>query len=123
MIAVMVFLFLLPLTALPRLTLCALLGLIGAVLWRQRSIDPGIECLYLDTDNWKIAIGNPDTELSSERVADPTNVRAEYLSAWLLMLSYEYDGRRYRLPVFRSMTSGDDFIRLSALVRLMNGRG
>lgn len=105
----------LPLTFSSRVILCLLLVLIGAKLWRQRSASENFESLSVDGDRWKLRVNGNDRVLKQ--------CRAEYFSNWLVLLSYQQNGRRHVLPVFPAMISAEDFCRLLAQARSMGKPG
>lgn len=100
------------------------LGLILVLLKRQRSTDAGIDKLTIDVAEQCVSLARTENELMDQSI----NCRVKYFSPRLVMLSYRQSSAGYfgcrrlpryaRVPIFRSMLSEEDFIRLLAVARL-----
>lgn len=91
------------------------IGLIGALLgvgilaardWRRLA---GAELLLWDGATWQLRTQGEYARLE--------NCRPEYVSSWLIVLSYTAPKRRRQLPLFSDAMTPDGFRRLQVLVR------
>jgi hypothetical protein len=99
----------LPLPPWERIGLLAALlgvGLLAARDWRRLA---GAELLLWDGATWQLRTQGEYARLE--------NCRPEYVSSWLIVLSYRAPKRRRQLPLFSDAMTPDGFRRLQVLVR------